>query len=196
MHVPKRQPPTVESLRSPFTLLSRNSIMTYTTHTHQAIRVFSVDEQSAAQAELNHLLATQAQGLAPNQDPLTNSDRRIIGEIIQVEPESVRTIWIEGGITVWVQFIDGGRLPFDRNWFATRVAQVKATLTQTPQAIKAEKVPPAAPKKLTTVVCSFYDYEFYAASKLLASITHDDELTQPWVVVVNSLEKFRANTWT
>jgi hypothetical protein len=45
----------------------------------------------------------------------------------------VRTIWIEGGITVWVQLVDGGRLPFDRNWFATRVALVKATLPETPR---------------------------------------------------------------
>jgi hypothetical protein len=30
-----------------------------------------------------------------------------------------------------VQFVGGGRLPFDRNWFATRVAEVKATLPET-----------------------------------------------------------------
>ncbi|MCW5318831.1 hypothetical protein GTQ43_35825 [Nostoc sp. KVJ3] len=57
----------------------------------------------------------------------------MIGEIIEVEPESVRTIWIEGGITVWIQFVEGGRLPFDRDWFATRVAEVKATLPETPR---------------------------------------------------------------
>ena len=50
-----------------------------------------------------------------------------------MEPESVRTIWIEGGITVWVQLVGGGRLPFDRNWFAKRVAEVKATLPETPR---------------------------------------------------------------
>jgi hypothetical protein len=66
-------------------------------------------------------------------DPLTSRDRRIIGEIIEVEPESVRTIWIEGRITVWVQLQDGGRLAFDRDWFATRVAEVKATLPETPR---------------------------------------------------------------
>ncbi len=107
--------------------------MTYETHTPQAIIDFSVDEQATAQAELNHHLETQAEAVAPTQDPLTSRDRRIIGEIIQVEPESVRTIWIEGGITVWVQFVEGGRLPFDRNWFATRVAEVKATLPETPR---------------------------------------------------------------
>ncbi len=32
-----------------------------------------------------------------------------------------------------MQFFDGGRLPFDRNWFATRVAEVKATLPESPR---------------------------------------------------------------
>jgi hypothetical protein len=81
--------------------------MTYTTHTRQAIPSSSRDEQALAQAELDTHLETQAEAVAPTQDPLTSRDRRIIGEIIEVEPESVRTIWIEGGITVWVQFFDG-----------------------------------------------------------------------------------------
>ena len=106
--------------------------MPYTTHTQQPIIGSSVDEQATAQAELNHHIESQAEAVAPTQDPLTSRDRRIIGEIIEVQPETVRTIWIEGGITVWVQFLDGGRLPFDRNWFATRVAEVKATLPETP----------------------------------------------------------------
>ncbi|QFS52011.1 hypothetical protein [Nostoc sphaeroides] len=97
--------------------------MNYTTHTQQAIPSSSVDEQATAQVE----------AVAPTLDPLTSRDRRIIGEIIEVKPESVRTIWIEGGITVWVQLVGGGRLPFDRNWFATRVAEVKATLPETPR---------------------------------------------------------------
>jgi hypothetical protein len=109
------------------------NIMTYKTHTQQAIPNSSVDEQATAQAELYSLLETQAEAVAPTQDPLTSRDRCIIGEIIEVEPESVRTIWIEGGITVWVQLVGGGRLPFDRDWFATRVAEVKATLPETPR---------------------------------------------------------------
>ncbi|MFN6565297.1 MAG: hypothetical protein RMY28_036600 [Nostoc sp. ChiSLP01] len=32
-----------------------------------------------------------------------------------------------------MQLVDGGRLPFDRNWFAVRVAEVKATLPETPR---------------------------------------------------------------
>jgi hypothetical protein len=77
------------------------NIMPYTTYTQQAIATSSRDEQATAQAELYSHLATQAEAVAPTQDPLTSRDRRIIGEIIEVEPESVRTIWIEGGITVW-----------------------------------------------------------------------------------------------
>ncbi|BBD70405.1 hypothetical protein NIES4072_67710 [Nostoc commune NIES-4072] len=38
--------------------------MNYTTHTQQAISSSSVDEQALAQAELNHLLETQAQAVA------------------------------------------------------------------------------------------------------------------------------------
>ncbi|MBD2730553.1 hypothetical protein H6G96_30615 [Nostoc sp. FACHB-892] len=106
--------------------------MTYETLTQQAIPTSFRDEQATAQAELYTHLESQAEAVAPTQDPLTNRDRRIIGEIIEVQPESVRTIWIEGGITVGVQFVEGGRLPFDHNWFATRVAQVKATLPETP----------------------------------------------------------------
>lgn len=116
--------------------------MTHSTYTQQAPSSFKLnqtliadaprrDEQTLAQAELYSHLETQAEAVAPTQDPLTSRDRRIIGEIIEVEPETVRTIWIEGGITVWVQFVEGGRLPIDRDWFATRVAEVKATLPET-----------------------------------------------------------------
>lgn len=52
-----------------------------------------------------------------------------------------------------------------------------------------------APEPLTTVEISFYDHEFYAGFELIATITHDDDLTQPWVVLVEGVEKFRANTW-
>ncbi|MDZ8096895.1 MAG: hypothetical protein RMZ42_33880 [Nostoc sp. DedQUE05] len=31
-----------------------------------------------------------------------------------------------------MQLVGSGRLPFDRDWFATRVAEVKATLLETP----------------------------------------------------------------
>lgn len=62
------------------------------------------------------------------QSPLTEQDKQMIATIIQRHPDEIRTLWIEGGITVWVQLQDGGRLPFDRNWFAQRVAQEKTSL--------------------------------------------------------------------
>ncbi|MBD2302879.1 hypothetical protein [Nostoc sp. FACHB-190] len=102
--------------------------MTYIAHTQQP-----VDAQDLAQAELAQYMNQQAQAVAPTADPLTSRDRRIIAEIIEVEAESIRTIWLDAGVTVWVQLVDGGRLPFDRNWFAKRVAEVKATLPETPR---------------------------------------------------------------
>lgn len=62
------------------------------------------------------------------QSPLTEQDKRIIANIIQRHPDEIKTLWIDCGITVWVQLQDGGRLPFDRNWFAQRVAKEKTSL--------------------------------------------------------------------
>ncbi|MHC5916434.1 MAG: hypothetical protein ACYTXE_36865 [Nostoc sp.] len=52
-----------------------------------------------------------------------------------------------------------------------------------------------APEPLRIAEISFSDYEYYAGNQLIASISHDDNhLTQPWVVIVNDKEVFRANT--
>lgn len=50
-------------------------------------------------------------------------------------------------------------------------------------------------EELRSVEISFEDHEFYAGKKLVASITHDDDLTQPWIVMVNGEEIHRANTF-
>ncbi|MCC5659919.1 hypothetical protein LC608_23665 [Nostoc sp. XA010] len=50
-------------------------------------------------------------------------------------------------------------------------------------------------EELRSVEISFEDHEFYAGQKLVASITHDDDLTQPWIVMVNGEEIHRANTF-
>ncbi|MDZ7969962.1 MAG: hypothetical protein RM368_34335 [Nostoc sp. DedSLP03] len=52
-----------------------------------------------------------------------------------------------------------------------------------------------APEPLTTREISFYDHEIYSGNHLIATISHDDDLTQPWVVLVQGKEKFRANTY-
>jgi hypothetical protein len=53
-----------------------------------------------------------------------------------------------------------------------------------------------APEELRIVEISFYDHEYYADDKLIATITHDDNdfVTQRWVVMVNNTEVFRAAT--
>ncbi|WP_225226024.1 hypothetical protein [Komarekiella delphini-convector] len=108
--------------------------MTQSVYTQQAPSSFKLNTLTtvANPSFQDELALAQAEAVAPTQDPLTSRDRRIIAEIIQAQPETIRTIWIEGGITVWVQFFDGGRLAFDRDWFAIRVASVKATLPETP----------------------------------------------------------------
>ncbi|MHC0068650.1 hypothetical protein ACWATR_38285 [Nostoc sp. UIC 10890] len=57
---------------------------------------------------------------------LSERDRAIISQIINVAADQIVAIWIDCG-TVWVKLIDG-RLPFDRDWFAVRVAEVKAAM--------------------------------------------------------------------
>ncbi|EKF04463.1 MULTISPECIES: hypothetical protein [unclassified Tolypothrix] len=54
-----------------------------------------------------------------------------------------------------------------------------------------------APEEFTVVEITCYDYEIYVGDKLIASITydHDDFVTQRWVVMVNSTEQHRANSW-
>jgi hypothetical protein len=49
--------------------------------------------------------------------------------------------------------------------------------------------------ELTLVEIDFYDHEVYAAGKLIASIGHDDDLTQPWLVLINGVEVFRHHTF-
>jgi hypothetical protein len=40
----------------------------------------------------------------------------------------------------------------------------------------------------------FYTHEAYADNKIIANIFHDDDLTQPWVVIVGGKEVWRSNT--
>ncbi|QFS51655.1 hypothetical protein [Nostoc sphaeroides] len=50
-------------------------------------------------------------------------------------------------------------------------------------------------EELRVVEISFYDHEYYADDKLIASITYDENhLTQRWVVMVNDAEVHRAAT--
>jgi hypothetical protein len=48
--------------------------------------------------------------------------------IVSIFGSEIYTLWIDCGITVWVALEDGGKLPFDRNWFAARVAEEKLSI--------------------------------------------------------------------
>ncbi|MBE8971133.1 hypothetical protein IQ277_34525 [Nostocales cyanobacterium LEGE 12452] len=69
----------------------------------------------------------------------------------------------------------------------TAQAELDGFITSQAQAI--------APETLTTVEISFYHHEIYCGKELIASISYDNDLTQPWVVMVDGKEKFRANTY-
>jgi hypothetical protein len=53
-----------------------------------------------------------------------------------------------------------------------------------------------AHEPLTTVEINFYHHEVYCGKELIAYIAydHDDLVTQPWLVMVNGKEQFRATT--
>ncbi|RCJ19288.1 hypothetical protein A6770_32030 [Nostoc minutum NIES-26] len=59
----------------------------------------------------------------------------------------------------------------------------------------ADQAEAVAPEELTVREISFFDHEIFYAAGLIAIITYEDHLTQPWMVIVNGKEKFRANTW-
>ncbi|MBD2682663.1 MULTISPECIES: hypothetical protein [Nostoc] len=61
----------------------------------------------------------------------------------------------------------------------------------------ADQAEAIAPEPLTTVEINFYHHEIYCGKELIAYITYDHSefMTQPWLVMVNGEEKFRANTW-
>ncbi len=60
----------------------------------------------------------------------------------------------------------------------------------------ADQAQAIALEPLTTVEINFYHHEVYAGKQLIAYITydHDEFVTQPWLVMVNGVEKFRATT--
>ncbi len=80
-------------------------------------------------------------------------------------------------------------------------------LTTARQALRSDKREPLQEptKDLSTkpatniraVEISFYDHEVYVDDKLIASISHDDDdfVTQRWMVIINEVEVYRANTW-
>jgi hypothetical protein len=60
----------------------------------------------------------------------------------------------------------------------------------------ADQAQVVAPKPVTTVEINFYHHEVFCGKELIAYIAydHDEFVTQPWLVMVNGKEKFRATT--
>ncbi len=80
-------------------------------------------------------------------------------------------------------------------WISAIVDYQTSKVQKATPAVPDEQAITQVPEELTTVEISFYDHEIYAGKELIATITHDDNLTQPWVVMVDGTERFRANTW-
>ncbi len=70
------------------------------------------------------------------------------------------------------------------------LAQAELNQHIAPQAQAIANVP------LTTIEINFYHHEVYCGKELVAYIAydHDEFVTQPWLVMVNGKEKFRATT--
>ncbi|BBD63046.1 hypothetical protein NIES2109_58960 (plasmid) [Nostoc sp. HK-01] len=59
----------------------------------------------------------------------------------------------------------------------------------------ADQAQAVTPEELTIREINFFDNEIFYAAGLIAIITYDNDLTRPWMVIVNGKERFRANTW-
>jgi hypothetical protein len=61
----------------------------------------------------------------------------------------------------------------------------------------ADQAQAVAPEELTVIEINPHHFEIFAGKRLIAYISYDNGefVTQPWLVMVNGEEKFRANTW-
>jgi hypothetical protein len=80
------------------------------------------------------------------------------------------------------------------SWISAIVDYQASKIQKLTSAASDEQAKTVAPEELTPVEISFYDHEYYNGDKLVAAITHDDDLTQPWLVMVNGTEIHRADT--
>ncbi|MBD6620024.1 hypothetical protein FNW02_30570 [Komarekiella sp. 'clone 1'] len=84
-------------------------------------------------------MMTQVLAPVPTKDPLTSRDRTIIATIVNqsdyphdCQPQDVVTIWINSDDIVWVKMTHG-YARFNKEQFKAAVAEVKATLPETPR---------------------------------------------------------------
>ncbi|MCG6133510.1 MAG: hypothetical protein MET45_02395 [Nostoc sp. LLA-1] len=68
-------------------------------------------------------------------------------------------------------------------------------ITNTQQALFGSFVKDSPSSELTSVEISFYDHEIHCGNELIARITYQEDLTQPWVVMVNGEQIHRGSTW-
>ncbi|BBD63311.1 hypothetical protein NIES2109_61610 (plasmid) [Nostoc sp. HK-01] len=61
----------------------------------------------------------------------------------------------------------------------------------------ADQAQAVAPEELTVREISFYEYEIYCGTELIATISYDHSnfVTQRWTVIVNGVEIFRRSWW-
>jgi hypothetical protein len=80
------------------------------------------------------------------------------------------------------------------SWISAITDYQSSKIQKLTPAVSDEQAETVAPEELTPVEISFYDHEYYNGDKLVAAITYDDDLTQPWLVMVNGTEIHRADT--
>lgn len=50
--------------------------------------------------------------------------------------------------------------------------------------------------ELTRVEITYFEHEYFVGEKLVAAISYDHDLIEPWVVTVQGVEQHRANSWS
>ncbi|MBD2497892.1 hypothetical protein [Nostoc sp. FACHB-280] len=94
---------------------------------------------------------------------------------------------------------------YKKSWINAITAHQSAQLKKVDQKTQAQaelnrhitdQAQAVAPEELRIVDISFFDKEYYADDKLIATVTHDDDdfVTQRWVIMINNAEVFRAAT--
>ncbi|MHC5914283.1 MAG: hypothetical protein ACYTXE_25560 [Nostoc sp.] len=79
-------------------------------------------------------------------------------------------------------------------WTTTAIASIPITEILIMPQVATTVTPCVKVEELRVIEISFYDHEYYAGRQLIATITHDDDLTQPWLVIVNDKEVHRTAT--
>ncbi|MBD2364652.1 hypothetical protein H6G36_26345 [Anabaena minutissima FACHB-250] len=115
-----------------------------------------------------------------------------IGCTLEVSDRRCKDSWISAIIThqsTQVQKVDEQAMPPATSWTNAQ-DELENFIADQAEAV--------APESFTTVEINHYHHEVYAGKRLIAYISYDNSefVTQPWVVMVNGVEKFRYTTLT